>query len=67
MTGDIFGEIRLAYYSDGNAVTPVTGGSISGSMFDNLADMRMSSETRQYSHAVIPSVTKLDHITIAGV
>jgi len=67
VTGDIFGEIRLAYYSDGKTVTPVTGGSVSGSMLDNLADMRMSSETRRYSHAVIPSVTKLGHITIAGV
>ena len=67
MTGDIFGEIRLAYYCDGEKVIPVTGGSVSGSMLDNLADMRMSIETRRYSNAVIPSGTKLNHITIAGV
>jgi len=31
MTGDFGAEVRLAYYFDGKNVTPVTGGSISGS------------------------------------
>ena len=68
MTGDIFGEIRLAYYYDGKGnVTPVSGGSVSGSMLDNIACMQMSKETRIYSNAEIPSVTRLENITIAGV
>lgn len=68
MTGDIFGEIRLAYYHDGEGnVTPVSGGSVSGNMADNLAEMYMSKETRQYSNAVIPAVTRLENVTIAGV
>lgn len=67
MTGDIFGEIRLAYYHDGEGhVTPVTGGSVSGNMADNISCMKMSSETRQYANAVIPSVTRLENISIAG-
>lgn len=68
MTGDIFGEIRLAYYHDrmGN-VTPVSGGSVSGSMLDNIGCMRMSKETRIYSNAEIPAVTRLENITVAGV
>ena len=67
MTGDIFGEIRLAYYRDGKGnVTPVSGGSISGNMADNLANLGLSAQTRQYSSAVIPSVTRLNHITISG-
>ena len=65
-TGDIFGEIRLGYYCDGEKITPVTGGSVSGNILDNLADMRFSSETRQFSNVVIPSVTRLSHVTIAG-
>lgn len=67
MTGDIFGEIRLAYYHDGEGhVTAVSGGSVSGNMQDNIAHMRMSKETRQYANAVIPAVTRLEIINIAG-
>ncbi len=68
MTGDIFGEIRLAYYHDGKGnVTPVSGGSVSGNMRDNIGCMRMSKETRIYSNAEIPAVTRLENITVAGV
>ena len=67
MTGDIFGEIRLAYYHDGEgAVTPVSGGSVSGSMLDNIAHLQMSRETRRYANAEIPSVTRLENVVIAG-
>ena len=67
MTGDIFGEIRLGYFHDGEGnITPVSGGSVSGNMMDNLAQMHLSAETRQYSNAVIPAVTRLENITIAG-
>ncbi len=68
LTGDIFGEIRLAYYHDGKGnITPVSGGSISGNMQENLAYMRMSKETRIYSNAEIPALTRLENITVAGV
>ena len=67
MTGDIFGEIRLAYYHDGEGnVTPVSGGSVSGSMLDNIAHLQMSRETRRYANAEIPSVTRLENVIIAG-
>ena len=67
VTGDVFGEIRLAYYNDGNDHTiPVTGGSISGNIKENLTDMHMSVRSRQFSHALIPALTKLSHLTIAG-
>ena len=67
VTGSIFGEIRLGYYHDGEGhVTPVSGGSVSGSMADNLAHMFMSRETRRYANAEIPAATRLENITIAG-
>ena len=40
----IGGEIRLAYYHDGNTVTPVTGISISGALSDVLDRIRLSEE-----------------------
>ena len=67
MTGDIFGEIRLAYYHDGNGdVYPVTGGSVSGSPLDNLGHMYMTRETRRFENAEIPCATRLSKVTIAG-
>ena len=68
ITGDIFGEIRLAYVhnSDGSGYY-VTGGSISGNMKDNLGSMEMSCSLRQYDNMLIPRITKLYKMNIAGV
>lgn len=66
LTGDIFGEIRLAYWHDGEKTVPVTGGSVSGSMFDFLADMEMSKESVQYNQYRIPSLTLLKNVTVTG-
>ena len=41
----IGGEIRLAYYNDGNAIIPVTGISITGSLKEVLSSIRLSCET----------------------
>lgn len=39
----IGGEIRLAYYNDGTAVTPLTGISVSGKLSEVLAEITLSS------------------------
>ena len=67
LTGDIFGEIRLAYYHDGKGqVIPVSGGSVSGSMHDNLGSMRMTKNVRRYANAEIPLATRLEKVTVTG-
>ncbi len=66
VNGDIAGEIRLAYWHDGQAVTPVSGGSVTGTMADFARTMRMSRETRQYDCWVIPAVTRLEGVTVTG-
>ena len=43
-TDYIGGEIRLAYYFDGRKITPVTGISITGSLKQVLASLRLSTE-----------------------
>ncbi|HEU5317527.1 MAG TPA: metallopeptidase TldD-related protein [Chloroflexota bacterium] len=45
VTGDFGSEIRLAYEVDGESVTPVKGGSVSGNVFDAFAAARFSSST----------------------
>ena len=66
MTGDIFGEIRLAYWHDGETVTPVSGGSVSGSMLDFVKDLAMSVEQVQYDSMRIPALTLLKNVTVTG-
>ena len=41
----IGGEIRLAYYHDGEKITPVTGISITGSLKQVLSSIRLSAKT----------------------
>ena len=67
MTGDIFGEIRLAYWHDGQTVTPVSGGSVSGSMHEFIREMYLSAETVQFDNFRIPAVTKLCGATVTGI
>lgn len=67
VTGDLFGEIRLAYLSDGEKSVPVTGGSVSGSMLELVGNMLLSSETVQYDNWKIPSVTLLKGVTVTGI
>ena len=67
MTGDIYGEIRLAYWHDGGTVTPVSGGSISGSMRDFIKEMYLSEERVQYDFCLLPAVTKLCGVTVTGI
>ena len=67
LTGDIFGEIRLGYLHDGDDVKIVTGGSISGSMFDFIGDFRASAALSQYDSMEIPALTRLKNVTVTGI
>jgi predicted Zn-dependent protease len=60
----IGGEIRLAYYHDGNKVTAVTGVSISGSLNEVLQDIRLSQNTGIYNGYCGPEKAILDHLKI---
>ena len=67
ITGDFAGEIRLAYLHEGDSVTPVSGGSVSGTLTELMKNMRISKELRQYDNMLMPSVLKMENVTIAGV
>ncbi len=66
IAGDIAGEIRLGYLHQGGKVTPVSGGSVSGNIRELLDGFRFSRETRQYNCLLIPSVTRLQGVTVTG-
>jgi PmbA protein len=67
ITGDFAGEIRLAYLHEGDKVTPVSGGSVSGNLVELMKNIKLSKELRQYDNRLMPSVIKLENVTIAGV
>ena len=67
MTGDLYGEIRLGYWHDGNSVIPVSGGSVSGSMLELTGNMFLSRETHQYNNWKIPAATLLKRVSITGI
>lgn len=66
ITGEIAGEIRLGYYHEGDKVTPVSGGSVSGSLAELMNCLYMSKESKQYNNMLMPSIIKIEDMTIAG-
>ncbi len=66
VTGDYAGEIRLAYYYDGEKVVPVRGGSIAGNILKDMKDWYLSKESSQYNWMSVPSVVELHHAVITG-
>jgi PmbA protein len=67
LSGNIAGEIRLAYWHHGGEVTPVYGGSISGTMLSLAKTMKMSENLRQYDCMEIPAVVRLEDVDITGI
>ena len=67
VTGDLFGEIRLAYLHDGEKTVPVSGGSVSGNLLNLAENMLLSKETVQHDNWSIPSATLLKGVTVTGI
>lgn len=60
----IGGEIRLAYYHDGEKLTPVTGVSISGTLSEVLQDIRLSKTCGIFDDYQGPEKAILNHLKI---
>lgn len=67
MGGNFGGEIRLAYLNDGEKITPVTGGSINGSIIEAQKSFRFSKETQNTSTFAGPKAIMLKDVSVAGV
>lgn len=65
-SGRFGGEIRLAYLIDENGMTPVTGGSVSGSLLELQSDLRFSTE--RYSSAAYegPYAVRIAGVSLSG-
>lgn len=66
-TGNFAGEIRLAYYFDGDKEIPVTGGSISGNIRQLQKQMRLAKDLKQIDNYLIPEYVVLDDVVVSGI
>jgi PmbA protein len=66
LTGNFGGEIRLAYYNDGNEVIPVTGGSVTGVMTDLHKEFYLSKEMKQHNNFIGPKLVMSKNVSISG-
>lgn len=67
VTGDFGGEIRLAWYFDGEKSIPVTGGSITGNIYELRQELYLSKELQKDNDFEGPQMVKIMNCTVAGV
>ena len=65
-SGHFGGEIRLAYWFDGERTRIVTGGSINGSLLDCGGDMVFSTEKTKSMRYEGPLAVLLKNVSVAG-
>lgn len=65
-SGHFGGEIRLAFLYDGEKVTPVTGGSVNGSILDVQGHMVFSKERYRDEKYEGPFAVRLEGVKVAG-
>lgn len=66
-SGHFAGEIRLAYLIDDRKMTPVTGGSINGSILDLGGKLVFSSERYESLSYSGPRAVRIPNVPVAGV
>ena len=66
MSGHFAGEIRLAYLFDGEKVTPVTGGSVNGSLLEAQGHLTFSRERYRTGRYDGPFAVSIPGVAIAG-
>lgn len=67
LSGDFCGEIRLAWYFDGEKTIPVTGGSVSGNINELQEELYLSKELQKDNNFEGPKAVKLMNVTVAGI
>ena len=66
LTGDFGMEIRIGYERGPDGIRPLAGGSVTGNLFEALADVRLSSETRVNTSYAGPMAIRFGSLQVAG-
>jgi PmbA protein len=59
-------ELRMAYLVGPDGTRPVTGGSVTGNLFEAMANARFSSEATQETSFVGPRAIRFEELQVAG-
>jgi predicted Zn-dependent protease len=66
VSGDFGMEIRIGYEVGPDGTRPITGGSVTGNLFEGMADARFSSETAEFATYVGPAAIRFESLQVAG-
>ncbi len=66
LSGDFGMEIRVAYETGPGGRRPITGGSVTGNLFEAMANARFSSETVAFAQFVGPAAIRFESLQVAG-
>ncbi|HLE88523.1 MAG TPA: metallopeptidase TldD-related protein [Candidatus Limnocylindria bacterium] len=66
LSGDFGMEIRVAYEWGPDGARPISGGSVTGNLFEAMADARFSSETAEFARFVGPAAIRFAALQVAG-
>lgn len=66
ISGDFGMEIRVGYEHGPEGRRPITGGSVTGNLFEAMADARFSSETAEFAGYAGPAAIRFESLQVAG-
>jgi len=66
VSGDFGMEIRVGYSWGPDGRRPISGGSVTGNLFDAMANARFSAETAEYARYAGPSAIRFESLQLAG-
>ncbi len=66
ISGDFGMEIRVGYLTGRHGRQPITGGSVTGNLFEAMANARFSSETMQFAQFAGPAAIRFESLQVAG-
>jgi predicted Zn-dependent protease len=66
ISGDFGMEIRVGYETGADGRRPISGGSVTGNLFEAMADARFASETLGFGGFAGPSAIRFESLQVAG-
>ena len=67
LSGHFGGELRLGFLYENGTVTPVTGGSVNGSILDGQGNMTFSAERYRSADYDGPLAVRIEGVNVAGI